>query len=139
MSYLLNVIYVIALLLASPWLIWAAIRRGKYREGWSEKLLGAVPCGHRSSISGVRLWLHAVSVGEVNLIAPLLREIQRHHPDWELFVSTTTAAGFALARRKYSGLPVFYAPLDFSWAVRRAMGAFGRRCWYSQSWSYGRI
>ncbi len=51
----------------------------------------------------------------------MLREIQNRHPEWECFVSTTTAAGFALAQKKYSQLPVFYAPLDFSWAVRRAM------------------
>ncbi len=121
MPYLLNIAYLLAILLASPWLIWAAIRKGKYREGWSAKLFGVVPVGSSYSTSGVRLWFHAVSVGEVNLIAPLLREVQSRHPNWECFVSTTTAAGFALACKKYPQLPVFYAPLDFSWAVRRAM------------------
>jgi 3-deoxy-D-manno-octulosonic-acid transferase len=121
MAYLLNVIYVVGLLLASPWLIYAAIRKGKYRDGWAAKLLGCVPPDAARCKSNVRLWFHAVSIGEVNLIAPLLREIHSRHPDWECVVSTTTAAGYALARKKYSHLPVFYAPLDFSWAVRRAM------------------
>src|SRR6185437_2369300 len=64
---------------------------------------------------------HAVSVGEVNLIGTLLRQVAAKHPDWECVVSTTTATGYALAKNKYPHLSVFYAPLDFSWAVRRAM------------------
>ncbi len=67
------------------------------------------------------VWLHAVSVGEVNLLAPLLAEIARQKPDWECVISTTTRTGMALARKKYSAYPVFYCPLDFSWAVRTAM------------------
>ncbi len=119
MSYLLNILYVLALIAASPWLIGSAIRKGKYREGFAAKFLGAAPIqgDHR----GARLWFHAVSVGEVNLLATLLREIARKHPDWQCVVSTTTATGYALAKKKYPDLAVFYAPLDFSWAVRRVM------------------
>jgi 3-deoxy-D-manno-octulosonic-acid transferase len=65
--------------------------------------------------------LHAVSVGEVSLIGTLIREIEAKLPEWECVVSTTTATGYALAKKKYPQLTVFYAPLDFSWAVRRAM------------------
>ncbi len=43
MHYLLNVVYVILAIGASPWLLWAAIRKGKYREGWRQKLWGEVP------------------------------------------------------------------------------------------------
>jgi 3-deoxy-D-manno-octulosonic-acid transferase len=65
--------------------------------------------------------MHAVSVGEINLLSTLIAEIGRRLPDWECVVSTTTMTGYALARRKYDGLSVFYCPLDFSWAVRVAM------------------
>jgi len=67
------------------------------------------------------LWLHAVSVGEVNLLAPLLKRIEKEHPDWECVVSTTTMTGMALARKKYPNNTVFYCPLDFSWAVKNAL------------------
>ncbi|GAH85660.1 unnamed protein product, partial [marine sediment metagenome] len=66
------------------------------------------------------VWLHAVSVGEVNLLAMLIDEIARRKPDWQCVVSTTTMTGMALAKRKYPELSVFYCPLDFSWAVRTA-------------------
>jgi 3-deoxy-D-manno-octulosonic-acid transferase len=123
--YLLNVVYALLILLASPWLVYQAIRKGKYREGFAEKFLGRIPrrAGAASGTDEKRpcLWLHAVSVGEVNLLATLLAEIARRRPDWECVVSTTTMTGMALARKKYPHLTVFYCPLDFSWAVREAI------------------
>jgi len=116
--YLLNIFYLLLILLALPWLVWQSVRKGKYRQGLAAKLLGRVP---RRTSQRTCIWLHAVSVGEVNLLAPLIREIQRQRPDWECVVSTTTATGMALAGKKYAGLTVFYCPLDFSWAVAAAV------------------
>ena len=117
-SYLLNVAYLALLALAWPWLAYKAIRHGKYREGFAAKFFGEVPLrqGDRPCV-----WLHAVSVGEVNLLSTLLAEIARRRPGWECVISTTTMTGYALARKKYAAHTVFYCPLDFSWAVRRAM------------------
>ena len=111
MPYLLNIIYVLLLLIVSPWLIVQAARKGKYREGYAEKLLGLVP---RRSGEGTCVWLHAVSVGEVNLLAPLLKMIGEKRSEWECVISTTTMTGMELARKKYPGHTVFYCPLDFS-------------------------
>ncbi len=118
MSYLLNLVYLIALCLASPWLLYNAIRKSKYRQGWGAKFLGRVPL---RSPERPGIWLHAVSVGEVNLLQPLLAAIENRHPDWECVISTTTRTGYELARRKYAPRSVFYCPLDFSWAVRNAL------------------
>ena len=115
MSYLLNLVYLIALCLASPWLLYNAIRKGKYRQEWAAKFLGRVPLRSQERPG---IWLHAVSVGEVNLLQPLLAAIEHRHPDWECVISTTTRTGYELARRKYAPRSVFYCPLDFSWAVR---------------------
>lgn len=117
-AYFLNAIYLTLIALASPWLMWNAWRKGKYREGYAAKLWGVAP---RRMSSGPCVWLHAVSVGEVNLLAPVLKEIAARHPDWECVISTTTRAGYELAWKKYADHPVFYCPLDFSWAVRRAL------------------
>ena len=118
MPYLLNVIYLLVLLLASPWLLWQAWRKGKYRAGFAEKFLGRVPIrsGDRPCV-----WLHAVSVGEVNLLAVLIKEFERRRPDCECVISTTSVAGYQLAQKKYPRHSVFYCPLDFSWAVRAAL------------------
>ena len=116
--YLLNLFYLLLIIASMPWLLWRAIRKRKYREGYAEKFLGRAP--PRGS-DKTCIWLHAVSVGEVNLLAPLLREIKRRRPDWECVVSTTTMTGMTLAKKKYTELNVFYCPLDFSWAVGAAM------------------
>lgn len=118
MSYLLNLAYLVALVLAAPWLVVQAIRKGKYREGFGAKFLGLVPVRQSDRFC---LWMHAVSVGEVNVLAPLVAQIAKRWPNWECVVSTTTMTGMALAKKKYPQLTVFYCPLDFSWAVRRAM------------------
>lgn len=117
-AYLLNAAYLVLLVAVSPWLAWNAWQKGKYRAGFGEKFLGRVPIRESGRPC---VWLHAVSVGEVNLLAPLLQEIRCRHPDWECVISTTTHTGFALARKKYAELSVFYCPLDFTWAVRAAM------------------
>jgi len=117
-AYLLNLIYLAVLAVASPWLLWQAWRKGKYRAGFAQKFLGRVPVrvGDRPCV-----WLHAVSVGEVNLLATLMRELLARRPDLELVISTTSRAGYELAQKKYAEHTVCYCPLDFSWAVRTAM------------------
>jgi 3-deoxy-D-manno-octulosonic-acid transferase len=118
MAYLLNVAYLLAIALAFPWLLYQRLRHGKYREGWDAKFWGRLP---RRTGDNPCLWLHAVSVGEVNLLAPLLERWERSYPDWHIVISTTTQAGYALAKKKYAPRAVIYCPLDFSWAVSRAM------------------
>src|SRR5271154_3651856 len=118
MAFAVNVIYFAALVLFSPLLFYRWICAGKYRDGWSEKFRGEAPLrigGHPC------LWFHAVSVGEVLLLRPLVREMARRRPSWEVVISTTTSTGLAVARKTFPDLVTFYAPLDFSWATRRAV------------------
>jgi 3-deoxy-D-manno-octulosonic-acid transferase len=118
MAYVLDLVYLALAAVALPWLVLQRLRDGKVRKGWAAKLWGAVPprAGQRPC-----LWLHAVSVGEVNLLEPLIQRWEDQHPQWDVVISTTTQAGYALACRKYAPRMVCYAPLDFSWAVRRAL------------------
>ncbi|MGE0609426.1 MAG: 3-deoxy-D-manno-octulosonic acid transferase [Pirellulales bacterium] len=116
--FLCDLAYLALLILVSPWLVYQAITTGKYREGYGEKLWGRVPIrrGERQCV-----WLHAVSVGEVNVLVPLVDEIRRRYPDWQVVISSTSQTGHALAVKKFSDLTVFYCPVDFSWSVRNAM------------------
>jgi 3-deoxy-D-manno-octulosonic-acid transferase len=117
-AWMLNLLYATLLVVASPLVVWNAVRHGKHREGFAAKLLG-----HVSRRAGSRpcVWLHAVSVGEVNLLATTIAELSRQRPDCEIVVSTTTKTGYDLARKKYADHTVFYCPLDFSWAVNAAI------------------
>lgn len=119
MPNLLDVLYLLLLLVASPWLAFKAVTTGKYRIGLWQKWWGLTPIR-----SGSRpcVWFHAVSVGEVLLLRPLVAGFRRRWPEWDIVISTTTNTGFDVARKTFPDLCVFYWPLDFSWAVRRAFG-----------------
>lgn len=117
--FFFNVCYAFLLLIFLPFLLYAACFKGKYREGFGEKFLGNAPRLPKAATR--RVWVHAVSVGEVNLAASILKEFERRHPDFEFVLSTTSKTGMELARKKFPNRTVFYAPLDFSWAVSRAL------------------
>ena len=119
LGWILNGIYLLVIAVCAPLVVWAMVAKGKYRQGWGAKLLGRSPVrtGNRPCV-----WLHAVSVGEVNLLATTLNELASRRGDLEIVISTTTQTGYDLAQRKYGQQhTVFYCPLDFTWAVRRAM------------------
>jgi len=118
MSWFLNLVYCGLLLLFSPVIFFRAIWRGKYRAGWGEKFLGRVPV--RTS-SNPAIWLHAVSVGEVLILRTLLPALREQMPGCEIWISTTTHTGHAVACEKYPDCRIIYFPLDFTWAVRNAL------------------
>ena len=107
---------------ALPYILYMSIRRKKYRHGWKQKLFGAVPELSPTEGDRKRLWLHGVSVGEVNLLKPIVRELEKRRPDWEYVVSATSETGYELAKKLFGDrAPVFYCPLDFKPVVDRAV------------------
>ncbi|HEX3987095.1 MAG TPA: 3-deoxy-D-manno-octulosonic acid transferase [Acidobacteriaceae bacterium] len=125
------IVYSVALLLVlvagSPWWLLRMATSGKYREGLAERL-GRVPQRIRKSPgSEPRIWIHAVSVGEVLAASRLVEELGRRLTGadsgqgaaaWRVMISTTTRTGQRLARERFGADRVFYFPLDFAWAVR---------------------
>src|SRR5579864_2552544 len=110
-----------AALLSLPWWIIQMLRLGKYRSGLAERL-GFVPTRLNDAQPG-SIWVHAVSVGEVLAVSQLIDDLQRQYPDRQVFVSTTTATGQALARQRFGENRAFFMPLDFGFAVRRYLNA----------------
>ena len=118
MCYLLNLIYLFVFLLLSPWLIYKALRAGKYRRGMWSKITGNAFLRQGADRC---VWFHGVSVGEIHLLGPVVKRFRERHPDWECVVSSSTETGLAEAGKRFPDLAVFVWPLDFSWAVRRAL------------------
>ena len=119
----LNIAYAAALTAVSPLVLHRMIRHGRYRRGIGQKLLG-LSSEQAAQIRGNAertIWLHAVSVGEVNLLPELVRRLEKQHPEIALAISSSTDTGFDLARKHFGDERVFFCPLDFSWAVRRTL------------------
>lgn len=131
--WLLNLIYAAILLLASPWILWRSLTQGRYRKGWNQKLFGAVPelLPKQNPRAGSdnpgpkSIWFHAVSVGELQVIRPLVERAARELPEAQLLITTSTDSGYELAQKLYAQHTVCFAPLDFTWAIHRALDRIG--------------
>lgn len=118
--WIYRVLFLPALLLASSYYVWRMRKRGGYGEGFTHRF-GEVPPLPPKRAGVKRLWLQAVSVGEMLAIGPLLEGL--HRAGHEVYLTTTTSTGYKLAKEKYAALVVGigYFPLDF-WA-------FNARAW----------
>ncbi|MFM8365489.1 MAG: 3-deoxy-D-manno-octulosonic acid transferase [Verrucomicrobiota bacterium] len=119
---LYNLLFPVVLLLMLPGFALRMIRRGKYRHKFWQRF-AIYSEGVERKISGTgRIWIHAVSVGEVNIALKLIQTLREQDPSIEFVLSTTTSTGFKLAAtRKTTWLEPIYNPLDFLPIARRAM------------------
>lgn len=117
-----SLLLTLGLLLSSPWWIVQAIRHGKYRAGFRERL-GFVPDRLKLAAGERRIWVHAVSVGEVLAISSLFAKLREAFPEHRVLLSTTTLTGQTLARQRFGEENVFYFPLDIGMCVRSSLRA----------------
>jgi 3-deoxy-D-manno-octulosonic-acid transferase len=114
---LLDLLYLPLAILYLPQLLYQMIVRKKNRRGWGERFgfvrrrVGRRPC----------IWIHAVSLGEVNATRSLVAEIEKRLPAYDIVISATTDTGYAAACRHYHPKYVFRYPLDFSFVVGRTL------------------
>jgi len=117
MRYILDLLYLFVGLAYSPVIIYRALRHNRYRQGWAQRFGKII----RKDTAKKCIWIHAVSVGEVNAAKTVVAELDKKFPDIEIVISTTTDTGFARASNLFSKEHlVFYFPFDFSCVMRRA-------------------
>ncbi len=128
MIWVYRILFFPALFFMLPYYLLRMWRRGGYGSGFSQRF-GAVKLPDRGVMADgkpkKRVWLQAVSVGEMQAIAPLLQALKARG-DTEVYLTTTTSTGQRIAVERYgekSGLTagVGYFPLDW-WA-------FSARAW----------
>ena len=134
MSFLLNGLYLLLLVIVSPWIVWRSWNHGRYRRGWSDKLLGArkfpnaktdtSTIGSRDNANSpvttrAVVWLHAVSVGEVQVLRTLVETLESDRPDLRLAISVSTDSGMDLATKLFPKHHLFFAPFDFTWSIQK--------------------
>ncbi len=108
--------YTLALILWLPFRLFRYLR-GHRPVPFRKRMM--VPDGSSSpDFARTRLWVHAVSVGEVNSIRPLIDALSLKSS--QLCISTTTETGQRLARQVFGDRArIFYFPLDWPWLCRR--------------------
>ena len=117
MRFIIDLIYLLAAIAFSPVVLYRMARHRRYRRGWAQRF-GSIS---RRTPEKRCIWLHAVSVGEVNAAKTLIDAVERQFPAYEVVVSTTTDTGFARAEKLFGPeRAVFYFPFDLSPVMRRA-------------------
>ena len=112
-------LYVVALYLLAPvtvyHLIWRGFRQGEYFQRWNERYAVYGDAPHAATV-----WVHAVSVGEVNAAAPLVNALRTRRPDLKFLVTSITPTGSARIRALWGDkVEHVYLPYDLPGAVSR--------------------
>jgi 3-deoxy-D-manno-octulosonic-acid transferase len=104
-------------------LVWRGLRQKEYLQRWDERF--AFYPGHETAPC---LWLHAVSVGEVNAAAPLIKALRARHPSVPMLITTVTPTGSARVAALFGdSVRQVYLPYDTPGAVRHFLDHFRPR------------
>ena len=113
MIWLYRLLFPIGCLVGIPYYLMRMLRRGGYAEDFGHRL-GLWPKLPEKSVNARRIWIQAVSVGELLALGPLLKRLSEEG-NIEIVLSTTTSTGYRVARDRYSDLALAVGPfpLDF--------------------------
>ncbi|HVU09415.1 MAG TPA: 3-deoxy-D-manno-octulosonic acid transferase [Verrucomicrobiae bacterium] len=119
---LYNILFPVFFWLSSPYYALRMWRRGDWWAGFGGRF-GRYDRSVKQALTNRQtIWLHAVSVGEVNLCLQLIRALEPRLPSMKIVVSTTTTTGMAeLRRRLPAQVTKIYYPIDSRKAVARAL------------------
>ncbi len=121
---LYNALLVAAAFLGIPFYGAKMLLTGKYRRSLGPKLGFSLPEAASRLTGTPRIWVHAVSVGEVTAAAPIVASLRSRFPRACIVLSTSTETGQEMARKLVSGASAhIYYPLDIPCVVRRVIGA----------------
>lgn len=116
MSIIYNILFALFSCFYLPYLF----IRGKWHSQFKTRF-GCFPSSWSKELDGEKcIWIHAVSVGEVLVVVDLIKKIKNSFPQYKIVCSTVTKTGNKVAREQLNdSCLVIYAPLDFSWIVRK--------------------
>ena len=119
---LYNILFLIFFVLSSPYYFWRLRRRGDWQRDFGQRFAIYDPSVKQALTNRHVIWLHAVSVGEVNLCTQIIRALEPRAPNAKIVVSCTTTTGMAeLRRRLPTHVSKIYYPLDRRKYVRHAL------------------
>jgi 3-deoxy-D-manno-octulosonic-acid transferase len=122
MRILYNILFTVFFVLSSPYYFMRMRRRGHWRNGFGQRF-GRYDAKFKQAITNRQtLWMHAVSVGEVNICTQLIRALEPRVPNIKIIVSTTTTTGMGELNRKLPNhISKIYYPIDTRACVHRAL------------------
>src|SRR5678815_1007594 len=100
MKRLYNLLFTVFFCLSAPYYFLKMLRRDQWRNGFSHRF-GRYSSKIKQAVTNRHvLWIHAVSVGEVNVCTQLIQALEPRLPNLKIVVSTTTSTGMGELQRK---------------------------------------
>jgi len=123
MYLIYNILLLLSALFLVPYYSLKILLTGKYRKSVGPKL-GMIPATIFDGMAGQpRIWVHAVSVGEVTAAAPIVAALRDLYPQACIVLSTSTETGQEMAQRIVPEATCrIYYPLDIPCVVRKVIG-----------------
>ena len=119
---LYNILFVIGFLLMLPKYLLRMAKRGGYARDFSQRFARYRPEVESRLDEGRRIWVHAVSVGEVFVALKLMADWRARRPEIRFVLTTNTSTGHAVAGRQLDPRDVLlYFPLDVPCIMRKAL------------------
>jgi len=120
--FVYNVLFAVGYTLMMPHFLLRMWRRGGYRKGFLHRLGRYEPDVRRRLQERRRIWIHAVSVGEIFVALRFMEEIRNAQPGTAFVLTTTTSTGHKMAEGKLNANDVLlYFPTDFPAVVNRVL------------------
>lgn len=122
--FLYNLIFPLVFVLMLPKFLLRMARRGGYKKHFEQRL-GIYGSGTTSKLEqGGRTWIHAVSVGEINIALRFIAEYRSQHPEALFVLSTNTSTAHKIGNAKLDDRDaLIYFPLDMPFVIKRAFDA----------------
>ena len=121
MRKLYNILFSVFFVLSAPYYFLRMYRRGNWQRGFRQRF-GKYDTRLKQAITNRHvIWLHAVSVGEVNVCTQLIRALEPRVPNVKIIVSTTTSTGMGELRKLPRDIEKIYYPIDRKKCVQRAL------------------
>lgn len=119
--FVYNVGFYIFFVATAPFYFVKLWRRGNWQAGFGERFARYGSKFKQALTNRNVIWLHAVSVGEVNICTQLIKALEPRAPNLKVVVSTTTTTGMAELQKKLPAhISKIYYPIDARRFVRRA-------------------
>ncbi|MFW6278755.1 MAG: 3-deoxy-D-manno-octulosonic acid transferase [Bacillota bacterium] len=125
MYLIYNLLLFVFVVLYSP-VICYKLFKGEYRKNIKQRLGFLGPEVTEDLSDKDIIWVHAVSVGETVAAEPVVGELKERF-DCQIVFSTVTETGQKMARKIIPADKIIYFPLDFSFAVKKALQAINPR------------
>ena len=144
---LYNVIAPVVFICLLPSFLSRMSKRGGYRYSTQQRL-GLYSDETKLSLSSQRrIWIHAVSVGEMYVAKTLIEEVRKNQKNISFVITTTTSTGYRIAHQeKQENDVVLYFPLDLPFVVKRVANVINPieliliegECWPNLIWEVAR-